>query len=189
MWIGRMRTRIATGPRCGCRPKQNGRKRHGGRMGGYIRGAMICPLRYGRTMRKRTGTSRRRWYRWEHWKMVRVPMASMIWPGMPGNGSATGMTTSITRTVRRRTRRDRNEVTSKCCGAARGTAGRSPSIPRIGTTAHRSTTGATTTGFGARKLRSLWSFDPWVLALRPKDSEIPRSHEEAGEPSRVNRRR
>ena len=102
---------------------------------------------------------------------------------------ATGMTTSITRTVRRRTRRDRNEVTSKCCGAARGTAGRSPSIPRIGTTAHRSTTGATTTGFGARKLHSLWSFDPWVLALRPKDSEIPRSHEEAGEPSRVNRRR
>ena len=44
-------------------------------------------------------------------------------------------------------------------------------------------------GFGARKLRSLWSFDPWVLARRPKDSEIPRSHEEAGDPSRVNRRR
>jgi formylglycine-generating enzyme required for sulfatase activity len=77
----------------------------------------------------------------------------------------------------------------KVLRAARGTVGRSPSIPRIGTTAHRSTAGAPTTGFGARKLRSLWSFDPWVLVLRPKDSEIPRSHEEAGEPSRVNRRR
>jgi hypothetical protein len=57
---------------------------------------------------------------------------------MAGNGAATGMTTSITRTVRRRTRRDRDEATSKCCGVARGTVGRSPSIPRIGTTAHRS---------------------------------------------------
>jgi hypothetical protein len=141
--------------------------RHGGRMGECIRGKMICPLRYGRTMGKRNGTSTYRWCRWGQWKMARVPMASMIWPGMPGNGSATGMTGSITRRVRRRTRRDRNMVTTKCCGAARGTAGRNPSIPQIETTPHRSTTRATTTGFDAQKLRSSWSFDPWILAQRP----------------------
>ena len=67
-------------------------------------------------------------------------MVSMIWAGMCGNRPATGITRPMTRTVHRRTRRGRHEVTSKCCGAVCGTASRSPSIPRTGTTAHRGTT-------------------------------------------------
>jgi hypothetical protein len=33
----------------------------------------------------------------------------------------------------------------------------------------------------------MWSFDPWVLALRPKASKIARSYEGADDPSRANR--
>src|SRR5580765_79625 len=134
-------------------------------------------------MGKRSGTRIRRWYRWDRLKRARVPTVSMIWQGMPGNGSATGITRSITRTVRRRTRRGRNKVTSKYCGAARGTAGRSPSILRIETMVHRRTTRTTTTGFAVRKLRSLWSFYPRDFALCPKEFEIARSHVGAGDPS------
>ena len=80
----------------------------------FARGVMMCPHRNGRTMGKRSGTRMRHWCRWGPWKRARAPTASTIWPGMPGNGSATGMTEAITRRVRCRTRRDRSTVTTKC---------------------------------------------------------------------------
>jgi formylglycine-generating enzyme required for sulfatase activity len=46
--------------------------------------------------------------------LARVPMVSMTWPGMYGNGPATGITRPTIRTARHRTRRDRHEGTSKC---------------------------------------------------------------------------
>ena len=64
---------------------------------------------YGKTGRTTMG----HWRWWGRWKMARVPMASMTWPEMFGNGSATGMTMTITRTAHSRTRRDRQWVGSK----------------------------------------------------------------------------
>ena len=49
---------------------------------------------------KRSGTTMRRWCRWGRWRPEKVPMGSMTWPGMSGNGSATGMTMTTTSRVR-----------------------------------------------------------------------------------------
>jgi len=75
----------------------------------------------------------------------------MIWPGMSGSGSATGMTLVITRTVLRRIRQGRLQASPKCCVAARGTAARSNYDPRSGISTDRHT-GIKTTDSGARRL-------------------------------------
>ena len=149
------------------RKRRSGRRQPRGRMAASIRGATILRRRSTRTMGKGSGTTMEHWRRWGRWKRARVPMASMTWPAMSRNGSATGMTMAITRPARRRTRQDRHQANPKCCGVARGAAILSSCGLRSGTSTDRRT-GTRTTGSGARGLRSFWLLDSWFVALRPK---------------------
>ena len=57
------------------------------------------PTRLHANFGKKAGKTIWHWFRWECSKWAKVPMASMIWPAMLGNGSMTGMTMIITRRV------------------------------------------------------------------------------------------
>ena len=90
-------SRIANGPANACRRKRSGRRRREGRMTASILGATMLRRRSTRTLGNRTGAITGYWRRWDRLKQARVPMASMIWQGMSGNGSATGTTITIIR--------------------------------------------------------------------------------------------
>ena len=86
-----------------------------------------------RIMGSRDRATMGHWRRWDRSRRARVLMASMTWLGMSGNGSATGMTMTITKPARRGTRKDRRRADSKGFVAARGTAVQGHCAPRIGT--------------------------------------------------------
>lgn len=81
-----------------------------GPMAASIRGVTKLRRRFMRTLGNRTGTITRYWRRWARSKRARVPMASMIWPGMSGNGSVICTTITIIRSVRRRIRQARRRA-------------------------------------------------------------------------------
>ena len=57
---------------------------------------------------------------WEAEKQGRVPMGHTTWLGMCGNGSLTGMTRLITKSVKKRTLKGQKRVRTKCSAEAPG---------------------------------------------------------------------
>src|SRR6185436_7029936 len=133
MWIGQMQRPIVNGPASGCRRKRNGKRRLEGLMAVSIRGATSHQHPVTRIMDKPGRATMGPWHRWDHSKRAKVPMAFMIWPGMSGSGSVTGMTMTITKAASRGIRKDRQRVGSKGFVAALGTAVHEHCALRIGT--------------------------------------------------------
>ena len=157
MWIRRMHPYTANGSASGCRQRRSGRRRRGGQMAASIRGVTKLRRRFMRTLGNRIGPITRYWRRWARSKRARVPMASMTWPGMSGNGSVICTTITIIRSARRRIRQGRRRVGPGRSVAVLGTAILGRCALRIGASYRRRTRDSTGSAVRRTNRRRLFS--------------------------------